>query len=302
MDRFRELETFVAVAEESAFNAAARRLGASPPAVTRAVAELEARLDIRLFSRTTRQVALTQAGSRLLLDARRILADLAEAEASAAGAHDAPRGTLRLTAPVLFGQRFIAPILRAYLDAYRQVRVDAVFLDRIADLIDEGYDIAVRIGELPDSALVATRVGTVRRLVVASPEYLARHGSPAAPQDLRAHRIVLSTAASASAIWEFSRAGVRRTVRLEPALAVNTNSAAIDAVLAGWGITRVLSYQVADALGDARLVEVLENHEDRDLPIHLVHAEGRRPSAKIRTFIDFAAARLRADAGSLLAR
>ena len=302
MDRFRELEIFVAVAEEGAFNGAARRLAASPPVITRAVAAIEERLGTRLFIRTTRSVALTEAGSRLLADARRILDDLAQVEASAAGAHDVPRGTLRITAPVLFGERFIAPILRDYLDAHREVKADAVFLDRIVDLIDEGYDVALRIGELPDSALVATRVGSVRRVVVAAPHYLARHGAPATPQDLRSHRIVLSTAASASAIWEFSRGGIRRTVRLEPALAVNTNSAAMDAVIAGWGVTRVLSYQVADALSDGRLVELLEHDQDRDLPIHLVHAEGRRPSAKIRTFVDFAAVRLRAAASSLMAR
>jgi DNA-binding transcriptional LysR family regulator len=302
MDRFRELEIFVAVAEHGAFNAAARNLAASPPAVTRAIAALEARLDIRLFTRSTRQVALTEAGSRFLIDARRILGSLAEAEASAAGDHDAPRGQLRITAPVLFGQSFIAPILRDYLDAHGAVTANAVFLDRIVDLIDEGYDIAVRIGDLSDSGLVATWVGAVRRVVVAAPDYVARHGAPAQPQDLQNHRIVLPTAASGSPNWEFSAGGSRRTVRLEPVLSVSTMGAGIDAAAAGWGVTRVLSYQVADAVADGRLVELLERHEDRELPIHLVHSEGRRPSAKVRTFVDFAAIRLRAAAGSLMAR
>jgi DNA-binding transcriptional LysR family regulator len=301
MDRFRELEIFVAVAEEGAFNGAARRLAASPPVITRAVAAIEERLGIRLFTRTTRSVALTEAGSRLLADARRILDDLAQAEASAAGAHDVPRGTLRITAPVLFGERFIAPILRDYLDAHREVRADAVFLDRIVDFIDEGYDVALRIGDLPDSALVATRVGSVRRVVVASPAYVARHGTPRALCDLRDHRIILPTAASASATWEFVADGPKRSIRLDPAIAINTMSAAIDAAAAGWGITRVLSYQVADAIGQGRLVEVLADHEKRQMPIHLVHSEGRRPAAKIRTFIDFAAGRLRTAAGSLTA-
>lgn len=302
MDRFRELSTFLAVAEDGAFNAAARRLHMSPPAVTRLVSALEARLGVQLFTRTTRQVKPTEAGERLLQDAGRILAELAEAEASAAGAQEAPRGELRVTAPVLFGQRFIAPILRDYLDRYPTVTVRALFLDRMVDPIGEGLDVALRIGELPDSGFSATRVGAVRRVTVAAPDYLARHDPPKAPEALQAHRIILPTAASDAPRWTFVAGRARQRVKLQPALSVNTLDAAIEAALAGWGVTRALSYQVADALADGRLVELLPGWDDRLMPIHLLHAEGRRAAAKIRTFIDLAAERLRQDAARLAAQ
>ncbi len=302
MDRFRELSTFVAVAEQGAFNAAARQLNSSPPAVTRLVNGLEARLGVRLFTRTTRQVALTEAGARLMADAARILAELEAAEASAAGAHAAPRGVLRITAPVLFGQRFIAPVLRDYLDAYPAVTAEALFVDRIGDLIGEGLDVALRIGELPDSSLTAIRVGAVRRVTVAAPAYLARHGAPQAPGDLARHRVIFPSSTGGALAWEYAAGGKPLTVRLEPALSVNTMQAAIDAAVAGFGVTRVLSYQVGDAIASGALAEVLEDSESREMPIHLVHSAGRRAAAKIRAFIDLAARRLRAEAGRLAAR
>ena len=302
MDRFRELSAFVAVAEAGAFNAAARRLNLSPPAVTRLVTALEGRIGARLFTRTTRHVALTEAGERLLGDAVRILAEVDEAEASAAGAHQSPRGTLRVTAPVMFGQRHIAPILRAYLDTYPDVAATVLFVDRIVDLIDEGLDVAVRIGDLPDSSLTATRVGAVRRVTVASPDYLAVHGAPRVPDDLPGHRIINPLGLIQRPEWGFVAGGETRTVRLSPRLTVNTVTAAVDAAVAGWGITKVLSYQVAAELADGRLVEILRDFEDRRMPVHLLHSEGRRAAAKIRTFIDFASASLRADADHLAAR
>ena len=301
MDRFRELSTFVAVADAGAFNAAARRLNMSPPAVTRFVTALESRLGIQLFTRTTRQVALTEAGQRFHEDARRILAELEQAEASASGAHEAPSGELRVTAPVLFGQRFIAPLLCAYLDAHPGVTATTLFVDRQVDLINEGYDVALRIAELPDSTLAATRVGAVRRVLVASPDYLAAAEEPMSPQDLSSHRVILPTGADAMPRWDFHAQGKTRSVRLTPALRVNTLQTAIDAATAGWGVTRVLSYQVADELASGSLVEVLREWEDQEMPIHLIHPEGRRAAAKIRTFIDFAATRLRRQAGRLLA-
>ena len=302
MDRFRELTTFVAVAEAGAFNAAARHLNTSPPAVTRLVTALEARLGVQLFTRTTRQVALTEAGVRLMSDAGRILAELETAEASATGAHDAPQGVLRITAPVLFGQRFIAPILRDYLDAHPKVTAEALFLDRIVDLIGEGLDVAVRIGNLPDSSLSATRVGAVRRVTVASPGYLARHGMPKAPGELTGHRVIFPSGTGGAVAFEYVAGRSRQTVRLEPALSVNTMQAAIDAAVAGWGVTRVLSYQVGSEIARGALTEVLIDSDDREMPIHLVHSEGRRAAAKIRAFIDLATGRLRAEAGRLAAR
>ncbi len=301
MDRFRELSTFVAVADEGAFNAAARRLNMSPPAVTRFINALEERLDVRLFTRTTRQVALTEAGQRFHADAIRILAELSEAEASATGAHDAPRGDLRLTAPVLFGQRHVAPVLRDYLDRYPSVTARALFVDRIVDLIDEGLDVAVRIGDLPDSSLTATRVAAVRQVTVASPAYVDKAPVLEKPDDLSAHRIVLSMSASAAPTWRFIKDQARHDVPLNPALRVNTMTAAIDAALDGWGVTRAFSYQVCHELQEGRLVEVLAGQDDQRMPIHLMHSEGRRAAAKIRTFVDFAAQVLRGKADQFLA-
>lgn len=302
MDRFRELSTFVAVAETGAFNAAARRLRMSPPAVTRLVTALEARLGVQLFTRTTRQVALTEAGARLRDDAQRILAELEEAETSARGTTGTPSGHLRLTAPVLFGQRFLAPILRDYLDAHPAVTASALLVDRNVNLLEEGLDVALRIGELPDSSLSARRVGTVRQMVVAAPDYLHRHGKPDSPDALSEHRLVFSTGISELPAWSFSVKGKRRSLRFDPVLSVNSLQAAIDAAEAGWGVTRVLSYQVADALAERRLVEILGDFDDREIPVHLLHAEGRRAAAKTRSFIDLAADRLRGQAARLLAR
>ena len=295
MDRFRELETFIAVAEEGAFNAASRRLNLSPPVVTRMVSALETRLGTRLLTRTTRKVALTDAGARLLADASRVLAELEAAENSAAGAHSSPRGVLRVTAPVLFGQRYIAPILCAFLDDYPAVTATTLFVDRVVDLIDEGLDVALRIGELPDSTLTATRVGTVRRLTVASPDYLARKGIPETPEALAEHSVIQPLTLHEAPIWPFVAGGRTRLARITPRLSANTVTTAVDAATAGWGIARVLSYQVADALAAGDLVEILSEWEDRRIPIHLVHSEGRLSAAKTRVFVEFAARGLRAD-------
>jgi DNA-binding transcriptional LysR family regulator len=302
MDRFRELSTFVAVAEEGAFNAAARRLNTSPPVVTRLVTALETRIGARLLTRTTRKLALTEAGARLLADAARLLEELAEIEASAAGAHRSPQGTLRVTAPVMFGHRYVLPILRDFLDAHPRVSATTLFVDRIVDLIDEGLDVALRIGALPDSTLSATRIGVVRRVTVASPAYLAANGTPGTPDALAAHRIIIQPLTLYEAPrWPFVAAGETRVVPVAPRFAANTVAAVLNSAIAGWGITRALSYQVADALTEGTLVEILRDWEDRELPIPLVHAEGRLSAAKTRAFIDFAATRLRADADRLAA-
>lgn len=299
MDRFRELSIFVAVAEEGAFNAAARRLNLTPPVVTRLVTALETRLGVRLLTRTTRKVALTEAGARLLADAARVLGELDDIEAIAAGAHQTPRGLLRITAPVMFGQIYVLPVLRDFLDDYPEVTSSTLFVDRVVDLIDEGHDVALRIGDLPDSTLTATRVGTVRRITVAAPRYITKNGAPESPDELAGHRVIQPAGLEEAAQWPFVVDGKTRLARLMPHLSVNTVTAAIDSAIAGWGITRALSYQVADAIADGRLVEILRDHDDRELPIHLVHHEGRLSAAKTRVFIDFAAQRLRAQADRL---
>lgn len=293
MSRFRELNAFMAVAEEGAFNAAARSLNVAPSAVTRLVNQLEDRIGAKLFTRTTRRVSLTEAGERLRSGAAHVLEDLDAAEASAAGAHLRPTGHLRITAPVLFGQRYIMPIVRKYLDQFPSVTASAILLDRVVHLMDEGFDVGLRIGELPDSGLFARRVGSIRRVVVASPNYLANHGTPKKPDDLAAHSIINTSGLHGRAEWQFETRGKAMAARVEPRLSVNGIAPALDAAAEGWGLTRVLSYQVQDALADGRLVEVLGNWEDRVMPIHLLYADGRQASAKVRAFIDLATEKLR---------
>lgn len=296
MDRFTELETFVAVAEAGGFNAGARRLNRSPPTVTRLVASLEARIGTRLFTRTTRRIAPTEAGRRLLRDAGRLLEELALAEAAAAGAHDEPQGVLSVTAPVIFGRRYIAPLLRSFVDAHPRVSARAVFVDRIVNLIEEGFEVAVRIGDLPDSSLTAVRVGEVRRMVVASPGHLAAHGSPQRLEDLARHRLISPSISGRPEDWVFVAGGRKVALPVAPALVGNTIDVSIEAALEGWAFTRVLSYQVADAVRRGDLVEVLREFEDRRIPVHLVHAEGPLRAAKIRAFVDHAAGALRREA------
>ena len=299
MDRFKQLETFVAVADAGGFNAAARQLQMSPPSVTRLIADLEERIETRLFVRTTRQVALTEAGERLHLDAARILADLENAEASATGAHVAPQGVLTVTAPQLFGHRFIAPIVRDYLDVYPTVTAHTLFVDRVVNLIEEGLDVALRIGELPDSSLKALRVGSLRRVTVASPAYFKSNPRPKHPKDLINHKTIAPVGLSPVPAWEFAVKGKSQIAHIKPGLSCNTIDVALDAACSGWGITRLLSYQVADAVKSGDLVEVLGKFEDRRMPIHLVHSEGHLTAAKIRTFVDFAAKVLRQHAKKL---
>ena len=297
MNQFRELSAFVAVAEEEAFNAAARRLKVSPSGVTRLINAMEERIGARLFTRTTRQVSLTDAGRRLYGEAGRILEEVEQAEALAAGAHQMPSGTLRLTAPVLFGQRYLMPIVRDFLDTYPTVSVSAGFLDRVVHILDEGFDVALRIGHLEDTSLYAVRVGTARRIVVASPGYLKSHGTPAKPSELADHQVVLPGGLFGQETWTFRAGGKPVVAKLKPRLSSTSITAGIDSAIAGWGITRVLSYQVADALADGRLVEILGEWDTEEMPISLLYPEGRQAAAKIRVFVDFAAERLRAGQG-----
>ena len=295
MDRFHQIKVYVAVAEEQGFAAAARRLQLSPPAVTRAVAALEETLGVKLLNRTTRYVRATEAGQRYLEDARQILAQLEIADEAAAGINAEPRGHLAVTAPVLFGRKFVMPGIVDYLQCYPQMEVDAVFLDRVVNLLEEGMDVSVRIGDLPDSSMRALRVGTVRLVVVAAPEYLARHGVPQAPQDLLAHSVIVSSAGSFSAGWRFASSVGEHPLRVKPRLRVTANDAAVAAASQGLGITQLLSYQVAGDVATGRLEILLREFEPPAYPVHIVHREGRYSSAKVRAFIDLLAARLRAD-------
>jgi DNA-binding transcriptional LysR family regulator len=291
MDRFHLMNVFVAVAEEKGFAATARRLHLSPPAVTRAVAALEDQLGVKLLNRTTRFVRVTEAGRRYLEDAKRILDDLKAADEAAAGINAAPRGQMVITAPVLFGRMFVMPGIVDYLNTYPGTEVSAMFLDRIVNLLEEGIDVGIRIGELPDSSLRALRVGSVRRVVCASPQYLQRNGLPRKPQDLPGHSIIASSAGNYAFDWRFDNVALR----IQPRLTVTTNDAAIEAACSGFGITRLLSYQVAQQLDEGGLELILEKYEPAPLPIYIVHREGRFAAARIRAFVDLMAKRLRAD-------
>ena len=292
MDRWQAMRIFVRVAETGSFAETARLMHMSAPVITRAVAGLEDLIGARLLVRTTRLVKLSEAGERYLCDCRRILADIEEAEAAAAGAVAAPSGTLTVTASVMFGQIYVLPILTDYLDRHPAVTGRALFVDRPVNIVEEGVDVAIRIGHLPDSGFAAIKVGSVRRVVCGAPAYLEQHGTPMTPADLKDHRIVASTSAWASPEWRFAQ---DQRVTIHAALQSNTNDAVIAAAKSGWGLTRILSYQIGPALKDGTLQILLADYEEAPLPIHIIHPEGRRAPAKVRAFIDMAVDCLRAN-------
>ncbi|MEM7056066.1 MAG: LysR family transcriptional regulator [Pseudomonadota bacterium] len=294
MDRLRTLSIFCAVAEDAGFAAAARRLNLSPPTVTRAISTLENRLGARLVHRTTRAVSLTDAGQRYYADSKRILAELEDADRQAAGLHAAPRGEVSITASVLFGRKIVAPALFEMLDLYPDISVTTMFVDRVVNMVDEGLDIAVRIAELPDSSLTAVKVGAVRQLLCAAPEYLDKHGRPEHPDQLPDHDILLFTGSSLAVDWSLERDGKKFAVPVSSRLRTNTGDVTIAGAIAGRGIARVLSYQVADELANGRLEIVLANYIPPPVPVHVLHRETGRVSARIRAVVDHLVSRLRA--------
>ncbi|MBK5417290.1 LysR family transcriptional regulator [Pseudomonas sp. TH31] len=293
MDRFQEMQVFAAVAQEQGFSAAARRLGMSAASVTRAVAALEKRIGTLLLTRTTRSVHLSEAGQRYLEDCRRILAEVQEAEDSAAGSHAQPRGQLTITAPVLFGELFVTPVMVRYLDQFPEVMINGLLVDRVVSMVEEGIDVAVRIGELPDSNQHAIRVGEVRRVICASPGYLHAHGRPRHPEELSGAPVVATSSIGQLRNWPFLDKGQPISVRPEPRLVVTANQAAITAACLGLGFTRVLSYQVAGKVAAGELEIVLADFELPPLPIHIVYQGGRKAPARIRSFVDFMVRALR---------
>lgn len=295
MNRLHSMTVFVAVAETGSFAAASRRLGMSPPAVTRAVAALEERLGVKLFNRTTRLVRATEAGQRYLEDARRIIGEVNDADEAAAGIHAAPRGHLAITAPVLFGSMFVLPVIVDYLRRYPAMAVSALFVDRVVNLLEEGLDVGIRIGALPDSIMKALKVGRVRRVLCASPGYLKKHGTPDKLAALSAHAIIAASGISPTNEWKFRQGDKALAVRVKPRLTVNSNDAAIEAARQGFGITRLLSYQIAHHVAAGRLKIILSDFEPAPLPIHVLHRDGRQASAKIRAFVDLIADKLRND-------
>lgn len=293
MDRFEAIAAFTAVADEGGFSAAARRLGIPLPTISRKVAELEAHLGAQLLVRTTRNVALTEAGQQFLITCRRVLSELNEAEKLASGEYQAPRGELIVTAPTGLGGTYLAPIVNEFLAAYPDIDIDLRLTDRVINLADEQVDVAIRIAHLPDSSLVALKVCEIRHVVCASPTYLQQRGEPATVADLTRHPCVTFTALEAPREWTFRDGGQATRVAVKSRLSVSSSGAAVEAAAAGLGITRLLCYQAAPALAEQRLRLVLRRFEPQPVPVSLVYASGRLMPLKLRAFRDFVVPRLR---------
>ncbi|RWH72237.1 MAG: LysR family transcriptional regulator [Mesorhizobium sp.] len=293
MDRLEAMSLFVAAVEAGSLSAAGRRFGIPLATVSRKVSDLERHLKTRLLNRSTRQLTLTDAGHAYLAACHRILDEVGEAERTAAGEYSAPTGELIITAPIVFGRLHVLPVVTGFLAAYPDVAIRLMLADRIAQLTEEHIDLAVRIGELPDSSLVATRIGSIRRVVCASPAYLAEHGMPETPKDLAAHSCVTFEGLTAPAAWTFAAGKSDLTVPIRSRLRVNTAEAAIDAAIAGVGLTRVLSYQITAAVRSGTLRAVLQAFEPQPWPVSLVHAGQGLLPVKLRAFLDFAAPRLK---------
>lgn len=293
MDRLAAMAVLMAVVQEGNLSAAGRRLGVPLTTVSRKIADLEAHLGARLLQRSNRRVALTEAGQSYIEACKRILAQVAEAEAAASGAFSAARGELTVTAPVVFGRLHVLPVVTEFLRAYPEIDIRLMLADRMLHLQDDHVDLAVRIGTLPDSSLKAVRVSTVRRVVCASPDYLVRRGTPLTPGDLAHHACVTFTGLGNPDRWTFSEQGTDKVVTIRSRLAVNTAEAAIDAAIAGLGVTRVLSYQIAAARSSDGVRAILESFEPAAMPVSLVYdGQGVLP-LKLRAFLDFAAPRLK---------
>lgn len=294
MNRLESMSILVAVADAGSLSAAARRLGMPLATVSRKVGELESHLQTRLLHRTTRRLSLTEAGESYVAACRRILEEIGEAERAATGEYASPKGELVVTAPVVFGRLHVVPVVTEFLAQYPEIDISLVFTDRVVHLMDENADVAIRIGELPDSTLMATGVGTVRRVICASPGYLATHGVPAKPHDLAKHECISFEVLASKRAWAFGSGKSEVSVPVHSRLTVNTAEAAIAAAILGAGLIRVLSYQVADAIRDDALRVVLDTFESAPLPINLVH-KGQAPlPLKLRAFLDFVTPRLRA--------
>jgi|SRR5882672_539529 len=293
MDRLSAMQAFVAVAELEGFAPAARKLAVSASAVTRMVAALEERLGVRLLQRTTRSVTLTDAGARYLDRARRILAEIDEAEDSAHAEQARPTGRLTVSAPTLFGRLHVGPLMGEFLGAHPQVTGELLLADRMVNLVDEGIDLALRIGRLDDSSLIVRKTGETRRVLVAAPDYLAKHGTPSVPQDLGAHQVIQVLPLAPTLEWTFRAAphddaGDEVSVSVAARYVTNSADAALWHAERGGGLTLALSYQVVEAVKAGRLRLVLAEHEPPPLPIQWVYPTSRLLSAKVRAFIDLA--------------
>lgn len=293
MDRLDAMSVLLAVVREGSLSAGARRLHAPLATVSRKVADLEQHLGTRLLVRTSRRVELTDAGRGYVAASQRILEQVEEAERAAAGEFSEPRGELAVTAPVVFGRRHLLPIAVTFLSEYPKIDMRLQLSDRHVNLTEEHLDVGIRLGHLEDSSLMATRVGQVRRLICASPDYLARRGTPASPDDLKDHDGITFRGFSSSPEWRYRGDNPLLSVEPHPRLAVNSIEAAVDMAVAGLGIVRVLSYQIVDELRSGALVSLLEEFAPDPIPVQLVYARQGQLPVKIRAFLDWVAPRLR---------
>jgi len=293
VDRLDAMSVLLAVVDAGSLSAASRRLGTPLTTVSRKVSDLEAHLGTTLLTRTSRKVTLTQAGRSYVAACRRILEDIGEAERAASGEYSAPKGNLVLTAPIVFGRLHVLPVVTAFLKAYAEIDVRMLLTDRVINLFDDHVDVALRIGELPDSSLMATRVGAIRRVLCASPAYLTARGTPTSPPDLVAHDCITFEGLTSPQTWNFRFGSAEQPVRVHSRLVVNTAEAAVDAAIAGLGLTSVLSYQAAEARRAGKLVVLLRNFESEPSPVSLVYAGQGLLPVKTRAFLDFAAERLK---------
>ncbi|QKC86070.1 LysR family transcriptional regulator [Mesorhizobium sp. NZP2077] len=293
MDRLEAMSLFVATVEAGSLSAAARRSGVPLATVSRKVSDLERHLKTRLLNRSTRRLTLTDAGEAYLAACRRILDEVGEAERTAGGEYSAPTGELIITAPIVFGRLHVLPVVTAFLAAYPQVDIRLTLGDRISQLAEDHIDLAIRIGRLPDSRMVTVKVGSIGHVVCASPAYLADRGAPKTPRDLETHSCITFEGLSSLATWTFAVDKADFPVPVHSRLRVNTAEAAIDAAIAGVGMTRVLSYQIVTAVRSGTLCPVLREFEPEPWPVNLVHAGQGRLPVKLRAFLDFAAPRLR---------
>lgn len=295
MDRLREMEVFVTVTHAGSFAAAGRLLAMSPPAISRSVASLEARLGVRLVNRTTRSLGLTEPGVRFRDHCERLLGEIEAAERDAAGEATLPQGHLQITASVTFGRVALTPGIGRFLTAHPRITVSITLLDRVTNLIDEGFDVGIRIGPLPSSSLIARRIGTVRRLMVVSPEYLARRGAPQHPSELTMHSVIGFTGLNLNREFRFVEDGKDRSVPLQPRIEVNDAEAAIGTAIAGEGITTSICYMVGRHIAEGALVPILESFWPIPAPVHVVFPESRLMGAKVRAFVDWATTDLAAE-------
>ena len=293
MDRLAAINVFVAIVEAGSLSAAGRRLGMPLTTVSRHLSALEEQVGVRLVTRTTRRLALTEPGRDYLDSCRRIVAELEAAELRLGGGNQEPKGELAVTAPIVFGRLHVLPIMTEFLATFPKVTARLFLVDRVVDLIEEGLDVSLRIGALPDSSLMAARVGSIRYVTCASPGYLAGRGVPSLPQELARHDCISFTALSRAERWSFAGPKAQQRVLLHPRLTVNMAEAAIDAAVSGLGIARVLSYQVTSRLADGSLRLILEDFEPEAMPVSILHREDRLPQAKVQSFVAFAASRLR---------